>query len=287
MTALLSLLRYWRRHPLASRDLSGTIRRFVRWQLGSRLVGAPVAWPWIGSTRLMVETGMTGATMNIYCGLHEFADMAFLLHFLRAEDRFVDVGANIGSYTILASGVVGARSVAVEPIPATFAKLALNVAVNGLQSHVQMENCGVGPCGSGSLNFIADQDTCNRMAPADYSGLTVDVPIRDMDSLLDSFSATMWKIDVEGFEEEVLSGASRTLGDETLLVVEMEGDSRCIRETMRSHGFDLYCYDPFRRHLSKEEQRKEGHNWLWIRDVSAVSGRCQSSAQITVGGTVF
>jgi hypothetical protein len=40
---------------------------------------------------------MTGATQNLYCELHEYNDMAFLLHFLREEDSFADVGANIGS----------------------------------------------------------------------------------------------------------------------------------------------------------------------------------------------
>ncbi len=59
---------------------------------------------------------MTGATGNIYAGLHEFDDMAFFLHLLRPEDMFADVGSNIGSYTILASGVVGAKSVAFEPV---------------------------------------------------------------------------------------------------------------------------------------------------------------------------
>lgn len=52
---------------------------------------------------------MTGATGNIYVGLHEFEDMAFLLHVLRRTDLFVDVGANIGSYTILAGGAAGAK----------------------------------------------------------------------------------------------------------------------------------------------------------------------------------
>ena len=48
---------------------------------------------------------MTGATGNIYCGLYEFLDMAFLLHFLRNGDLFGDIGSNIGSYTVLATGL--------------------------------------------------------------------------------------------------------------------------------------------------------------------------------------
>ena len=102
---LLSLFRYWQHHPLASRDLPGTVARFLRWQLATRLLAMPVVFPWIGCTSLVVERGMTGATMNVYCGLHEAADMAFVLHVLRAGDGFLDIGANVGTYTILASGV--------------------------------------------------------------------------------------------------------------------------------------------------------------------------------------
>jgi hypothetical protein len=50
-------------------------------------------------------TGMTGATQNIYVGLQEFVDIMLTLHFLRKGDLFLDMGANVGSYTILASGV--------------------------------------------------------------------------------------------------------------------------------------------------------------------------------------
>jgi hypothetical protein len=116
---LLSLFRYWQRHPIARRDLPGTVVRFLRWQLGTRLLEMPVVVPWIGATSLVDERGMTGATMNVYCGLHEAADMAFVLHLLRPGDRFLDIGANVGTYTILASGVAQAHSITLEPIPAT------------------------------------------------------------------------------------------------------------------------------------------------------------------------
>ena len=63
---------------------------------------------------------MTG---NIYCGLAKFADMAFVLHVLRAGDLFVDIGANAGAYTLLASSVTGAKTTCFEPAPATYARL--------------------------------------------------------------------------------------------------------------------------------------------------------------------
>ena len=75
---------------------------------------------------------------------HEFADMAFVLHFLRPGDLFADVGANVGSYTILAPGVVGCRTVAFEPDPVTAAALERNIALNRISERVETRKAAVG-----------------------------------------------------------------------------------------------------------------------------------------------
>lgn len=269
------LFTYWQNHPLASRDLGGTVIRFFKWQIASRILKAPVIWPWINGTNLVVETGMTGATMNIYCGLHEFADMAFVLHLLRPEDRFVDIGANVGSYTVLAAGVVGAQVMCVEPVPSTFAKLQRNIAVNRIEDRVTAFQCGIGAADGEALAFIADRDTMNQIAPAAYTGATIEVPIRKLDSLLADFDAVLWKIDVEGFEQAVLDGAAETLKNPRLLAVEMEGDTPEIANCMREAGFEKFVYKPFGREFTSVSSSKSSHNWLWIRGLDAVSERCR------------
>jgi hypothetical protein len=113
-------------HPLTRRRRLSAAARVLRWQIESRICDE-VTIDWIGGTRLAARRGMTGATGNIYAGLHEFPDMAFVLHFLRPCDVFADVGANVGSYTILASGVVRCHTVAFEPDPLTAAALERNV----------------------------------------------------------------------------------------------------------------------------------------------------------------
>ena len=62
--------------------------------------------------------------MNIYCGLHEAPDMAFLLYFVRPSDTFLDIGAYVGSYMILASGAVCPHSIAIDPVPSTYSKFS-------------------------------------------------------------------------------------------------------------------------------------------------------------------
>ena len=116
MSAIRNLSNLFSNHPLTRDAPMGAWARFASWQVRSRLQNE-VIFPWIGGQRLAVRRGMTGATGNVYVGLHEFSDMMLSLHFLREADHFLDVGANVGSYTILAAGVCKARVWAFEPAP--------------------------------------------------------------------------------------------------------------------------------------------------------------------------
>jgi hypothetical protein len=86
-------------HPLTKHRRLPAMAGTAMGQIASRFQDEVIVH-WIGGTR-SARRGMTGLTGNIYAGLHEFADMAFLLHFLRPSDVFADVGANVGSYTNL------------------------------------------------------------------------------------------------------------------------------------------------------------------------------------------
>ena len=127
-------------HPLTKENKLSTLERFLRWQIGSRILGQPVIMDFVQSTKLVVEKGMTAATGNLYKGMDEFEDMSFVIHSLRPGDRFVDIGANIGSYTILASGVAGAKSISIEPSDEIYSSLKRNVLLNGLSEKVECLN---------------------------------------------------------------------------------------------------------------------------------------------------
>jgi FkbM family methyltransferase len=287
---LVSLFRYWQRHPLASRDLPGTVARFLRWQLGSRLLRMPLLLPWIGSTSLVIEAGMAGATMNLYCGLHEAADMAFVLHALRPGDVFLDVGANVGTYTILASGVAHASTIALEPIPSTFFRLLRNLRLNDLLSRVDSHCVAVGAM-EGSVSFTSGRDTTNRaisLLPSPSQEPTVEVPLTSLDQLLLQTGSTplVWKVDVEGYEPEVLLGASASLKHPHLRAVLLEADTPALQRTMEDADFARYSYNPFSRTLSPSfgPASSGGHNQLWIRDLPFVQERCLKAPPVQVNG---
>ena len=173
---LLKSQRFVLGHPLNRGRSAAAFLRWLRWQLGSRLLPGPVLVPFVNDIGLLIRPGMTGATGNLYCGLHEFEDMALVLHALRPGDRFVDIGANVGSYSMLAAAT-GAEVMAFEPIPATCRWLQRNVAVNALDESVHVLNQGVGRA-KGVLRFTAGLDTVNHVVAENESAAgALEVPV--------------------------------------------------------------------------------------------------------------
>jgi FkbM family methyltransferase len=272
-------------HPLCQHDRLGSTVRYLRWQIGSRLVAEPVIAPWVQGARLAIRRGMTGATGNLYCGLHEWPDMAFLLHLLRSDDRFVDVGANVGSYTVLASAAIGAFTVAIEASPIALRSLQLNVAVNGIGERVSLHHLAVGER-SGSILFSQDRDCMNQVVEEDYPGPTVRVPMRPIDSLAEIEAAVLWKVDVEGFEREMLAGAARSLADPRLKAVLLEGRQQAVNAVMTAQGFQPAGYDPWSRTLTLAGLTQQG-NQLWIRDPDWIVERLRTAPSVSVFGRSF
>jgi FkbM family methyltransferase len=211
--------------------------RVLRWQIASRIHDEVIV-DRIGGTRFAARRGMTGITGNIYAGLHEFADMAFVLHFLRAGDLFADVGVNVGSYTILASGVVGCYTVAFEPDPITAAALE---RLNKIAERVELRRCAVGDQ-DGEARFSIGLDTKNHVVTgADATGRFV--PMQTLDRALFDRGRIpiLIKIDVEGYEAEALRGARAVLAASDLKGVLTENRSPHRRGDVKERRHDRVC----------------------------------------------
>lgn len=287
--SLISSLKFIVSHPLNQNKKVNSISRFLKWQINTALNPYPIIYQFTNKAKLIVQKGMTGATGNLYCGLHEYEDMGFLLHLLRSDDLFIDIGANIGSYTVLASGHIGADTVCFEPVPSTFKHLINNIYLNQMQARVQSFNMALGSH-TGSINFTTALDTINHVVKEPGAD-TIEIPIKTLDSVLqDSFDPILIKIDVEGYETEVLNGALKTLANTSLkaIIVELNGSGRRygfdedkIHSLFLDFGFKPFSYDPRKRYLS-EALRNSGHNTIYIRDIEFVKKRITEAPTIEI-----
>ena len=276
-------------HPLARRQKFKAMQRWVFWQIKSRASQEPLTIPWIENAVLKIKRGMTGATGNVYCGLHEFEDMALLLHYFCSEKGiFLDIGANIGSYTLLASKVGLAQTISIEPIISTVAALNQNVQANCIHDKVEVLQIAIGGK-PGQIWFSSDQDTTNRVVDNTYPGRKQLTEVKTIDQIMAGRYAEFWKLDVEGNEEAALGGASTSLRDAKVQIILLEGDSEKIRSIMATNYFKRANYDPFAKQIRelKAGELGSGANNLWVRDPDQITARCRKAMPIHVYGQLI
>lgn len=281
-TAFGRFISYASRHPTTRRQPLRTAARIMSWQLFSRLAPEPRRCRWISGAQLVVGRGESGATGNLYYGLHEFADMSFVLHFLRPSDVFLDIGANVGSHTVLAAKLASANVHAFEPDPQTARRLRGNIEVNGIQALVTVHEHAVGDH-DGVVRFTVGQDSMNRVSDNPDEGCR-EVRIYTLDSLKQLPQPIMMKVDVEGFEEQVFAGGSSVLENGDLKAIEVETVSLSLDATLRSAGFERLFYDPINRKLGATPFRFPANNHLYIRDRNFVAQRLSSATTINLYG---
>jgi FkbM family methyltransferase len=165
----------------------------------------------------------------------------------RPRGTAVDVGANFGCWTLALAGYAH-RVVAVEPQPGCYELLMRSVLANGL-SNVRGIHAAAG-AKQGSVRIpVLDLDAASNFGGVSVAiahheqpdAPMVDVPVRRLDDLLRGEQVSFIKIDVEGFEANVVAGAVDTMRRcKPILFVEMDHeltDADALCERIESFGY--------------------------------------------------
>jgi FkbM family methyltransferase len=277
----------FRKHPQTRSRPSAAWARFAWWQLKSRLTGRPMTNPFVNGSKLVVWRGRTSSTAAWYFGLPDFEEMSFALHLLRPGDLFLDGGANVGVWSVLAAST-GAKVLAVEPVPDTFALLNRQAEVNDFGARFTARRCALSE-GPGTVRMTTGHDAVNTVvaAGAPPDGVT-EVPADTLDALCGDRPPTLIKLDLEGHEPAALRGGRRVLASPELLALVIEtfrphnwqteslgGMERLLAE----HGFLPYLYRPADRSLEPITTHDGGgQNTIYVRDAAAVTDRARAAA---------
>lgn len=193
-------------HPGVRSGRVRAVSRYVAWQTWQRTVRRPVTTKLPGGALMRCYPHSRAASAMLYCRLPEWDTMRFVLDYLRPGDVFVDVGANVGSYTLLAGQLAGVRVVAFEPASSTYSKLAENVRLNP-RMDVVLHRYAVGDVDA-DVFITRGRDTTNQVTSQVADGvLTEPVRMVRLDTVLSDIEVAVVKIDVEGYEPGVLAGA--------------------------------------------------------------------------------
>jgi len=268
--------------PLCKNHKLASIGRFMNWQFYYRFIKNERVYTYVDDQKLISTKNRASSTGNYYCGLAEYEEMAFLRHFMQKSNGiFLDIGANIGSYTVLALGASSDNyAISIEPSAETVSLMQNNISINHMEQRCEIHNVGAGAA-AGSANFINNQDTVNRVLTnaeciKSQEDSVITIPIMTVDEIIQSRDVQVMKIDVEGLEYDVLVGAKNTLASPSLhaIIVELIGcdekyghSSQEATDLITSNGFTQYSYNPKTRQLTAyNKNNKTGNNGLFIRN---------------------
>lgn len=233
--------------------------------LGFKLPGESVAL--LDYDRHPIRIGVS-SPMEYHTRLHsckkEPETIRWIEEALAPGDVLYDIGANVGTYTLVADAVwrERIRIVSIEPSPINFARLLRNLALNRCEERVTALPVALADR-TGLLPFHCQNLTAGGSLHAlgearDHRGepfipvATTSILSYDLDTLVEQFhlpEPTHLKLDVDGTELSILRGAPRTLRAARSVLVEVDdhrADGSAIQALLEEHGFRQAGRYPYR-----------------------------------------
>ena len=218
-------------------------------------------------------------------GIWEPYETALVLAMLQAGDVFVDVGANIGYFSILAASVVGDGGAvfAFEPDPANFSLLQASAAHNGLQQQITAVQGGLAEhAGDGRLFLSEDNLGDHQIYAGDAQRSSVPIRLYNGTQYLASRlqRLDLLKVDTQGSEYQVMSGLMpllqslptmpRMIIELTPLSLRQAGSSgRALIELLATLQQPLWIVDHIEHRLAASSAVELAQ---WCDNVDAVAG---------------
>jgi FkbM family methyltransferase len=284
----LKTINYILSHPNCQQQKMRSISRFIGWQIHKRLTNNYQDLQLLPDVRLRCYPDSYSAAAVLYCGLYDRDEMNFLLRYLRPEDSFLDIGANIGVYTLLAASKIKSGFIySFEVLPKNYARLQENLKLNQFDRVKTYEVAIADFTGEISLN-LAEGDSMPFIT-SNANDKTIKVPTDTLDNLLKDRpldNLTLAKMDIEGAEILAFQGAKKMLLEQQrpyVWILEINNavnnfghQKQDVANLLKDYGYGLYVYDVDTNKLNAVEvDRRQGNNVLAIADsaLSFVSDR--------------
>lgn len=155
-------------------------------------------------------------SLNLGSGhIFEESEVALVKKHIRKDDVVIDIGANIGYYTLLFAKMVGetGKVIAFEPDPTNFELLKKNVSINNYQNVTLVQKAVAESKKQVKLFLCEENKGMHRIYPSLCCNNSIDIETMSLDDFLSSYNdkITFIKMDIEGAEFMALRGMKNTI----------------------------------------------------------------------------
>jgi len=170
-------------------------------------------------------------------GVYEIGTVKVLQSFLSKNDVFVDAGANIGFLSLVAAAKIGNKGQvhSFEPVPSTFDILKKNKAINNFEQ-IKLHSFALGNKKESVSIYAESENRGGASIMNKHSTQGIEIQVERLDDIDAVQRIDVLKIDVEGYELEVLKGAENKIKkNRPKLIIEYSSE-----RTNKGEEFELY-----------------------------------------------
>jgi FkbM family methyltransferase len=208
----------------------------------------PVAW----GISVIADPAKTIGRSLFTTGIYDLAVSEILARLITPGDTVVDAGANVGYMTLLSAVAAGSsgRVLSWEPHPELFSVLQRNVASLNSRAgaaRIAIRNAALGPDSGHAELILPDHMDANDgvayIGQPDGSTASTRVAVETVDEIVGDASIAVMKMDVEGAELGVLTGARRAVGDGRITHIVFEdhvGADSPVARLLVANGYRIF-----------------------------------------------
>lgn len=197
-------------------------------------------------------------------GFREPLNCRCYTRFLGPEDTLLDIGANIGFFTLLGSDA--RRIVCVEPLNNVIDLLKKNIEQNGLSRKCEVVHAAVGPKGKLYLE-VNNQLNLSKIV-SKKSDNTIEVDSIPLPDLVAKYGTNVVRLDVEGFEHDILYNQI----PDSISKISMEFHTRLMGEEKAGRLLDYFKNEGFRLRYFIEDVPLRFYPFVHVLKTTRVAG---------------
>lgn len=215
----LGVIKFFRRlflhTPLNRVRITGIIREWI-YKSGTKSEDIVIQYMGV---QLKAPSHDLGFVPGLVGGYYEKAELIVYKALLNDANMIVDVGGNIGLYSVIGAKYMprNGRVVAFEPIPNNVSLLKENLALNDVENKVTVEQIAIGDSVGKVELYISEKSIGNHSASADNAGknsVKMNINRTSLDKYFEKIevkSIDILKIDIEGYDYYALKGALKVI----------------------------------------------------------------------------
>jgi FkbM family methyltransferase len=202
-------------HPLNRNQKLATLGRIGWWKCNQWFFHLPAKVAISPKSSLLCYPETSFGSYVVYARLPEYAETQFLGFYLKPSDSFLDIGAHLGEYAILAAEKIERGTIiAFEPTPQSRVYLTENLALNNLSGRVLIDERAVSTKAGTAFFALEAEAEVNHLVTKSSRVKKLRIKTVSLDTVIGKANLKqvgLVKIDVEGAELAVLKGASKSL----------------------------------------------------------------------------